>query len=469
MNSWLDHAVSAPLSRRGFLRGSAGLLGSLSLPRIGGHGQQPHFAPRAKNVVFVMLLGAPSQVDLFDPKPELQRIDGQPMPESLVKGQAVDQLKGRNLVAAGSRFQFHRRGQCGMELSELLPHLGQHADRMALVRSMTSTLINHPPAQSLLTTGAGEVGRPSCGSWVSYGLGSQNRDLPTFATMVSGNEPGVPPPPVQLWGNGFLPGEHHGVVLQGGAEAVRFLQNQPGTSREGRRAQLDALQALDRLRQRTHGDASTDDRVAAYELAYRMQEQVPEAVRLQSESAATLEMYGAKAGEPSFAANCVMARRLVERGVRFVQLVDDGWDHHAQLVRNLRKKAGEVDRPLGALLTDLQRSGLFDETLVVIAGEFGRTPMNQGGQSGDRYGRDHHGKCFSVVLAGAGVRGGTVVGATDELGYQVVEDPFTLHDLQATMLHLLGFDHERLVFRHRGRDFRLTDVHGHVMRKALLG
>ena len=469
MNSWLDHAVSAPLSRRGFLRGSAGLLGSLALPRIGGHGRQPHFAPRAKNVVFVMLLGAPSQVDLFDPKPELQRLDGQPMPESLVKGQAVDQLKGRNLVAAGSRFQFHRRGQCGMELSELLPHLGQHADRMALVRSMTSTLINHPPAQSLLTTGAGEVGRPSCGSWVSYGLGSQNRDLPTFATMVSGNEPGVPPPPVQLWGNGFLPGEHHGVVLQGGAEAVRFLQNQPGTSREGRRAQLDALQALDRLRQRTHGDASTDDRVAAYELAYRMQEQVPEAVRLQSESAATLEMYGAKAGEPSFAANCVMARRLVERGVRFVQLVDDGWDHHAQLVRNLRKKAGEVDRPLGALLTDLQRSGLFDETLVVIAGEFGRTPMNQGGQSGDRYGRDHHGKCFSVVLAGAGVRGGTVVGATDELGYQVVEDPFTLHDLQATMLHLLGFDHERLVFRHRGRDFRLTDVHGHVMRKALLG
>ncbi len=469
MNSWLDHAVSAPLSRRGFLRGSAGLLGSLALPRIGGHGRQPHFAPRAKNVVFVMLLGAPSQVDLFDPKPELQRIDGQPMPESLVKGQAVDQLKGRNLVAAGSRFQFHRRGQCGMELSELLPHLGQHADRMALVRSMTSTLINHPPAQSLLTTGAGEVGRPSCGSWVSYGLGSQNRDLPTFATMVSGNEPGVPPPPVQLWGNGFLPGEHHGVVLQGGAEAVRFLQNQPGTSREGRRAQLDALQALDCLRQRTHGDASTDDRVAAYELAYRMQEQVPEAVRLQSESAATLELYGAKAGEPSFAANCVMARRLVERGVRFVQLVDDGWDHHAQLVRNLRKKAGEVDRPLGALLTDLQRSGLFDETLVVIAGEFGRTPMNQGGQSGDRYGRDHHGKCFSVVLAGAGVRGGTVVGATDELGYQVVEDPFTLHDLQATMLHLLGFDHERLVFRHRGRDFRLTDVHGHVMRKALLG
>jgi uncharacterized protein (DUF1501 family) len=250
---------------------------------------------------------------------------------------------------------------------------------------------------------------------------------------------------------------------------VRFLANQPGTSRAGRRSQLDALQALDRLRQRDHGDPATDARVAAYELAFRMQEEVPDAVRLADEAAATLALYGANPGEASFAANCVMARRLVERGVRCVQLVDTGWDHHAQLVRNLRRKAGEVDRPIAALLTDLQRRGLLEKTLVVVAGEFGRTPMNQGGQSGDRYGRDHHGKCFSIVLAGAGVRGGTVVGATDELGYQVVEDPFTPHDLQATVLHLLGFDHERLVFRHRGRDFRLTDVHGRVMRKVVAG
>ena len=471
MNTWLDHAQHAPLSRRGFLRGASAMLGSLALPndlaRRTDGSAGPHFAPRAKHVVFVLLLGAPSQVDLFDPKPELARIDGQPMPESLVKGQAVDQLKGRNLVAAGSRFAFHRRGRCGMELSELLPHLGQHADRIALVRSMTSTIINHPPAQSMLTTGAGETGRPSCGSWVSFGLGSQNRDLPTFATMVSGAPPGAPPPPVQLWGNGFLPGEHHGVLLQGGAEAVRFLDNLPGSPRSGRRAQLDALQALDRLRQQDQLDPATDDRIAAYELAYRMQERVPEAVQLQAEAKAVLDLYGAEPGVASFAANCLMARRLVERGVRFVQLIDSGWDHHAQLVRNLRKKAGEVDQPIGALLTDLQRSGLLEETLVVVAGEFGRTPMNQGGQSGDRYGRDHHGKCFSIVLAGAGVRGGTVVGATDELGYQVVEEPFTAHDLQATILHLLGFDHERLVFRHRGRDFRLTDVHGRVMRRAL--
>jgi Protein of unknown function (DUF1501) len=467
MNGPFDRALRAPWSRRSFLRGSAGLLGSMALPMHLGDDVRPHFAPRAKSVIFVFLMGAPSQVDLFDPKPKLQAIDGQPMPESLVKGQAVDQLKGRNLVAAGSRFRFHRRGHCGMELSELLPHLGQHADRLTLVRSMTSTIINHPPAQSMLMTGAGEVGRPSCGSWVSYGLGSQNRDLPTFATMVSGLSPGQPPPPVTLWGNGFLPGHHHGVVLQGGPEAVRFLDNQPGTSREGRSAQLDALARLDRLRQQSHGDPATDDRIAAYELAFRMQGVVPEAVRLQAESKATLELYGAKPEQTSFAANCLMARRLVERGVRFVQLIDDGWDHHGQLVRNLRTKAGEVDQPIGALLTDLQRSGMLEETLVVIAGEFGRTPMNQGGQSGDRYGRDHHGKCFSIVMAGAGVRGGNVVGATDELGYQVVEDPFTVHDLQATMLHLLGFDHERLVFRHRGRDFRLTDVHGRVMRKTL--
>jgi hypothetical protein len=471
MNTWSEHALHAPMSRRGFLRGASAMLGALALPdelaRRTDGSPGPHFAPRAKNVVFVLLLGAPSQVDLFDPKPELARIDGQPMPESLVKGQAVDQLKGRNLVAAGSRFTFHRRGRCGMELSELLPHLGQHADRIALVRSMTSTIINHPPAQSMLTSGAGETGRPSCGSWVSFGLGSQNRDLPTFATMVSGAPQGAPPPPVQLWGNGFLPGEHHGVLLQGGAEAVRFLENLPGSPRSGRRAQLDALQALDRLRQQVQRDPATDDRIAAYELAYRMQERVPEAVQLQAEAPSTLALYGAKPGVASFAANCLMARRLVERGVRFVQLIDSGWDHHAQLVRNLRRKAGEVDQPIGALLTDLQRSGMLEETLVVVAGEFGRTPMNQGGQSGDRYGRDHHGKCFSIVLAGAGVRGGTVVGATDELGYRVVEEPFTAHDLQATILHLLGFDHERLVFRHRGRDFRLTDVHGRVMRRAL--
>lgn len=469
MNERPGDFLRAPLTRRGFLRGSAGLFGSLALPLRFDGDPRPHFAPRAKNVVFVFLLGAPSQVDLFDPKPKLQELDGQPMPESLVSGQAVDQLKGRNLVAAGSRFRFHRRGQCGMELSELLPHLGQHADRLALVRSMTSTIINHPPAQLMMATGAGEPGRPSCGSWVSYGLGAGNRDLPTFATMLSGTEPGDPPPPVQLWGNGFLPGEHHGVMLQGGAEAVRFLANQPGTSRDGRRAQLHALQALDRLRQQGHGDPATDDRIAAYELAFRMQDEVPEAVGLQAEPAATLALYGATPGAPSFAANCLMARRLVERGVRFVQLVDTGWDHHAQLVRNLRRKAAEIDQPIGALLTDLQRCGLLEETLVVVAGEFGRTPMNQGGQSGDRYGRDHHGKCFSIVLAGAGVRGGTVLGATDELGYQVVEDPFTAHDLQATMLHLLGFDHERFVFRHRGRDFRLTDVRGRVMRKVVAG
>ncbi len=454
-------------TRRDFLRGSAGMLASLAMPLRLVSDQRPHFAPRAKSVLFLFMLGAPSQIDLFDPKPKLQQLDGQPMPQSLVAGAVVDQLKGRNLVAAGSRFTFAPHGQCGMQLSELLPHLGRHADRIALVRSMTSTIINHVPAQQMLTTGSFEPGRPSCGSWVAHALGSHNRNLPAFATMLSGGEAGDPPPPLQLWGNGFLPGRNHGVVLQSGAEAVRFLADPAGTTRAGREQQLQALAALDRLRQQQHGHASTDDRIDAYELAFRMQAEVPEATDLGSENPATLACYGAEPGTRSFANNCVMARRLLERGVRFVQLVDDGWDHHGQLVRRLRQKASEVDRPIGALLTDLACRGLLDETLVVFAGEFGRTPMNQGGQSGDRYGRDHHGRCFSIWMAGAGIRGGAVVGATDELGFDVVDRPFTVHDLQATILHLLGFDHERLTYRHSGRDYRLTDVHGQVMRDVL--
>ena len=454
-------------SRRDFLRASAGSLASLALPLRLLHDQRPHFAPRARRVVFLFMLGAPSQIDLFDPKPKLQELDGQPMPESLVAGQVVDQLKGRNLVAAGSRFAFAPHGECGMQLSELLPHLAGHVDRIALVRSMTSEIINHVPAQQLLTTGSIEPGRPSCGSWVAHGLGGDNRNLPAFAAMISGVANGDPPPPARLWSNGFLPGSNHGVVLQGGAEAVRFLSDPPGTARAGREQQLQVLAALDRLRQEQHGHAATSDRIDAYELAFRMQVEVPEATDLGAEAEATRALYGAVPGTPSFANNCLLARRLLERGVRFVQLVDDGWDHHAQLVRSLRKKTGEIDRPIGALLTDLACRGMLDETLVVFAGEFGRTPMNQGGQSGDRYGRDHHGKCFSIWLAGAGIRGGTVVGATDDLGYDVVDSPFTVHDLQATILHLLGFDHERLVFRHRGRDYRLTDVYGKVMRQVL--
>lgn len=462
----MTHPLACELARRDFLRSSAGLLGALSLRSLATDepARVPHFAPRAKSVIYLCLSGAPSQLDLYDEKPKLQAMDGQPMPASLVAGQAVDQLKGSQLVCAGSRFRFASHGRSGMRLSELLPHLGTQADRLALIRSMHTPIINHDPAMTMLMTGNGLPGRPSCGAWASYGLGSTNRDLPAFAVLTSGGG-GLP---ARQWGAGFLPGEHQGVRLLSGAEPVRFLADPADTSRAGRRDQLDALRALDQQRHVVVGDPAIESRIAAYELAFRMQIEVPEVVDLASEGEHGRRLYGEDVDKPgSFARNCVLARRLVERGVRFVQLFDAGWDHHGQLVHNLRKKADSVDQAMAGLLQDLAARGLLDETLVVCAGEFGRTPMNQGGQAGDRYGRDHHGKAFSVWLAGAGIRGGTTLGATDELGYDIVERPVAIADLHATILQQLGFDHERLVHRHQGRDFRLTDVAGRVVREVL--
>lgn len=470
MLSQFVNAVGAHHGRRAFLGGSAGLLGSLALRSLRGNGAEeplrPHFAPRARRVIFLMMAGSPSQIDLYDPKPKLQELDGQPMPESLVAGQRIDQLRGRNLVIAGSRFRF-ARGRGGFELSEALPHLAAVSDRIALVRSMHTEIINHEPAQSLLMTGSGQAGRPSCGGWASYGLGSGNRNLPAYAVMTSGPIAASQPLSARLWSNGFLPGEHQGVQLLSGKEPVRFLADPPGLDRSGRRAQLDALHELNAMRLAAVGDPAIETRMQSYELAFRMQSEVPEVADLANEDAQTCKLYGAVPGVPSFAANCLLARRLCERGVRFLQLCHVGWDHHGQLVRGLRDRAREVDQPMAALLIDLERRGLLDDTLVVCAGEFGRTPMNQGGQTGDRYGRDHHGKAFSIWLAGGGVRGGTVVGATDEFGYEVVEDPVSVPDLHATMLHLLGFHHEKLTYRHQGRDFRLTDVSGRVVRSLL--
>ena len=461
--------LAAQLCRRAFLRGGGGLLGSLalhSLWRGGGEPGRPHFIPRAQRVIFLFMVGSPSQIDLYDPKPKLQQLDGQPMPDSLVEGQRIDQLRGRNLVVAGSRFEF-ARGRGGYELSELLPNLSAVSDRIALVRSMHTDIINHEPAQSLLMTGSGLAGRPSCGSWASYGLGSANANLPTFAVMTSGPIAASQPLSARLWGSGFLPGQHQGVPLMAGKEPVRFLADPPGVDRQGRRQQLDALAQLNRMQLERVGDPAIESRMHSYEMAFRMQQEVPGIADLRQEDAATLQLYGAEPGVPSFAANCLLARRLCERGVGFLQLCHVGWDHHSQLVRGLCDRAREVDRPMAALLIDLERRGLLDDTLVVCAGEFGRTPMNQGGQTGDRYGRDHHGKAFSVWLAGGGIRGGTVVGATDEFGYQVVEDPVSVPDLHATVLWQLGFDHERLTYRHQGRDFRLTDVSGRVVQKLL--
>ncbi len=459
-----DPSTLCHSTRRAFLTGSGALCASaaLRINSVAHSGIGPHHAPRAKRLILLTQLGAPSQLDLFDPKPLLRARDGEPMPESLVAGQKVDQLAGRQLRIAGSRFEFAPCGESGIELSDLLPHLRSVADSLCLVRSMHTDELNHDPAQTLLLTGHGRPGRPSAGAWLSYGLGRANDDLPAYCVLTSGGRT-TSPPQSRLFGAGFLPGAHQGVTLRAGDEAVLFLRDPDGVERVTRRAQLDALRALNEEQLRRVADPEIEARIEAYEMAFRMQASVPELTELSAEPESVLALYGAQPGQRSFANNCLLARRLVERGVRVVQLYHGDWDHHYQLPRRLPRLAAEVDRPAAALLLDLSRRGLLHDTLVVFAGEFGRTPMNQGGRTGDEYGRDHHGRAFSVWLAGGGVRAGSVVGATDEFGYDITDTPVHVHDLWATILHLLGLDHERLTHRFRGRDFRLTDVGGRVV------
>ncbi|MEM9382169.1 MAG: DUF1501 domain-containing protein [Planctomycetota bacterium] len=455
------------VTRRTFLRGSSGFLGAAALGSLarGADGPVgPHFPAKAKRVIYLCQAGAPSQLELFDPKPRLLELDGQPMPESLVAGDTVnDQLRGRRLIAAGSRFRFERHGESGHELSELLPHTARIADRISVVRSMQTDVLNHDPALTMLQTGHSAPGRPSMGAWASYGLGSDNRELPDFTVLVSRADGFVNPVNARLWGSAFLPGRHQGVELRTGKDPVLFLSDPDGLPRTSRRMQVDALGALNGLRAEETGDPAIRTRIAAYELAYRMQESVPELMDVSDEAPETLELYGATPGEPSYANNCLLARRLAERGVRFIQLYHKGWDHHYQLPSRIRELTAQTDRASAALVLDLERRGMLDETLVVWGGEFGRSPMNQGGLGGDSYGRDHWGKAFSVWLAGGGVKPGVTIGETDELGYDVVRDPVDIHDLHATVLHLMGIDHEELAYRSRGRDFRLTDVAGYVV------
>ncbi len=459
-------------SRRAFLKGAGGFLGSLALQSLAcasaNRGPLPsQFAPRAKRVIWLFQAGAPSQLELFDHKPMLTKLDGQEMPESLVKGQAVSQIKGRRLVVAASRMRFSKHGECGMELSELLPHTARIVDDIALVKSLHSDIITHGDARCLMQTGHSLAGRPSVGSWLSYGLGSMNQDLPAFVVLTSTSDPACAGPSAQLWGSGFLPGKYQGVLLRGGKEPVAYLRDPKTLTRSTRREQLDALAQLNEIRREAVEDPEIATRAESYEMAFRMQSSVPEVASWEDESDETLALYGAERGKPSYAANCLLARRLIERGTRFVQLFHGDWDHHYQLNANIKKLAGETDRASAALVLDLKRRGLLDDTLVVWGGEFGRTPMNQGGQSGDRFGRDHHGKAFCTWLAGGGVKGGVVHGQTDDFGYDVVAGRVGIHDLQATVLHLLGIDHERLTYRHQGRDFRLTDVDGEVIHDLL--
>jgi Protein of unknown function (DUF1501) len=461
--------IDTSLTRRGFLAATSASLATLAAtPRSAlARETAPHHNPRAKRVIWLFQSGGPAQQDLFDPKPILNARHGEPLPDSVRQGQRLTGMSAQQsaLPLAGSAFSFAPRGQCGMELSELLPHHAKIADKICLVRSMVTEAINHDPAITFFQTGAMIAGRPSFGSWLSYGLGSVNRDLPPFVVLVTPNK-GDQPLYSRLWSAGFLPSEHQGVQLR--ANGVLFLDNPTGLSRESRRAQLDALARLDRDRAAKERDPEIDARREQYELAYRMQESIPEAMDLRTEPDSTFALYGEDARTPgSFASNCVLARRLAERDVRFIQLYHQGWDQHDNLPGAIRGQCKETDQAAAALLLDLEQRGLLADTLVIFGGEFGRTSYCQGKLTPGNYGRDHHPRCFSLWLAGAGIKQGHVHGATDDFSYNIARDPVPVHDLQATILHLLGVDHERLTFRYQGRDYRLTDVHGKVVEGIL--
>ena len=423
-----------------------------------------HFEPSAKNVIFLLMAGAPSQIDLYDPKPALQRWHGQPLPESMTKDLSLAFVKPSAKVLASPRV-FRRHGESGTEFSDYIPHIASRADDICLVRSMHTEAFNHHPGQSLLMSGSTQLGRPTVGSWVSYGLGSESESLPAFVVLSSGRGSSGGS---SNWSNGFLDSTYQGVVFRNSGEPILFLENPPGVSERTQRARIDAIRKLNQERHALTSDSEIASRIQSYELAFRMQAAAPELLDFNGESRSTLDMYGV-GKEPThpYATNCLLARRMVEKGVRFVMLVHASWDDHQEIDRKLGNNCAITDQPVGALLQDLKQRGLLDSTLVVWGGEFGRTPMGQLERVDEAAGRDHHAKCFSVWMAGGGVRGGQVVGKTDELGLGIEEHPVHVHDLQATILHALGLDHERLTYRHMGRDFRLTDVGGTVISQAL--
>jgi hypothetical protein len=429
----------------------------------------PHFAPKAKSVIYLFMAGAPSQIDLFDPKPKLVEYNGQAIPEEIVKGERFAFIKGTPKLL-GSPFKFERCGKSGQMISELLPHLKEIADDITVIRSMQTDQFNHAPAQIFMNTGFQVPGRPSMGSWLTYGLGSENSDLPGFVVLISGQN--NPDGGKSCWSGGFLPSVYQGVEFRSKGDAVLYVSDPDGVTREIRRDTLDALRELNEMELRKSRDPEIETRIAAYELAYRMQSSVPELMDISKESKEIHEMYGTEPGKASFGNNCLLARRLVERGCRFVQLYHRGWDHHGDYEGNDLKHAlpnicRETDKAAAALVKDLKQRGLLDETLVVWAGEFGRTPMNEGRNGVPFPGRDHHPKAFSIWMAGGGIKPGLSLGQTDELGYNVVEDPVHVHDLHATILHLMGLDHTRLTYKHMGRNFRLTDVSGNAVQKLL--
>jgi hypothetical protein len=458
------------LCRRRFLGGSALSLGAVALRHLLGDEPAPstQFAPRAKNVIYLHMEGAPPTLDMFDRKPELDRLHMQKCPDSFLQKERFAFIKGHPLLLGHQHGWI--RGSNGIEVCELFPHLAQQLGDVTLVRSMVTDQFNHAPAELLLFSGAPRPGRPSMGAWLSYGLGSENRDLPAFVVMLSGGN--LPSAGKALWSSGFLPSVHQGVEFRSQGDPVLYLQDPPGFDRARRERSLRALNDLNREHEQVSGDPETTTRIAQCELAFRMQMSVPEAVELASEPAEVHALYGTTPGQTSLANNCLLARRLVERGVRFVQLFDSGWDIHGtspgdDLMTQFPKKAKQLDQALSALLIDLRRRGLLDETLVVWGGEFGRTPMNEERNGSKLLGRDHHPHCFSLWMAGGGIKPGITYGETDELGYHVAKDKVHVHDLQATILHCFGLDHTKLTYKFQGRDYRLTDVFGEVVKGVL--
>ncbi|MBC7855518.1 MAG: DUF1501 domain-containing protein [Pirellulaceae bacterium] len=466
------------LSRRDLLQGSLGLLGSLALSRLS-HGEGelaknalPHFKPRAKRVIYLFQSGAPSQMELFDYKPKLAELRGTELPDSIRQGQRLTGMTSRqsSFPVAPSKFKFAQHGKSGAWVSELMPHTAKVADDLCFIKSLHTEAINHDPAVTFFQTGNQLAGRPSIGSWLAYGLGSENADLPAFIVMVSQGSGNKADQPLydRLWGSGFLPTKYQGIKFRSAGDPVLFLSNPEGVGKESRRQVLDDLAALNGLKQQETGDPEIATRIAQYEMAFRMQTSVPELTDISGEPQTVLDMYGPDVKKPgTFAYNCLLARRMAERGVRFVQLFHRGWDQHVKLPTQIVGQAKDTDQPSAALVADLKQRGLLDDTLIVWGGEFGRTVYCQGPLTADDYGRDHHPRCFTAWLAGGGIKPGMSLGASDDFSYNIAERPVHVHDLHATILHTLGIDHTKLTFKFQGRYYRLTDVHGKVVEEVL--
>jgi hypothetical protein len=420
-----------------------------------------HFAPRAKRVIFLYMAGGPSHLESFDYRPKLVEMAGKPMPESFTKGQPIAQLQGKKLTCMAPQFSFRRFGQSGAEISTVFKHLPEVADEICIVRSMKTEAINHDPAHTFMNTGTSISGRPAIGSWLLYGLGRETDELPGFVVFTSTGGGQNQPIASRQWHSGFLPGQFQGVHFHSSGDPVLYVRNPPGVDAAAQRTVVDAVQKINQIRAAATDDPEIATRISQYELAFKMQMSVPKLMDLSDETQETLDLYGSKGADGTFAGNCLLARRLAERGVRFIQVYHRGWDHHGGIKKGMEQTVKYVDRGSMALIKDLKRRGMLDETLVIWAGEFGRTPMAQGD------GRDHHMKGFSAWMAGGGIKRGLTYGSTDELGYNAAENIVHVHDLHATMLHLLGVDHRRLTFKYRGRDFRLTDVHGKVVKDIL--